>query len=295
MLHKKQLAPELLDLVLDAQKNEITEAMVYKKLAKKTKDKHNKEILLQIADEELEHYEIWKSYSGKDVKPKARTVARYTWIVTTFGVTFGLKLMEKGETSAILNYENIWKLLPEAVEIQKDEKKHEYHLIDMIDEKSLKYLGSIVLGLNDALVELTGVLAGLTFGFQDTKMVAFSGLITGISAALSMAGSEYLSTKTDNDEHIQPKKAALYTGVAYIFTVAALILPYFLFTNIYLALWTTLVIAIVIIALFNFYSSVAQSHPFKRRFLEMVAISMWVAVISFGVGIAVKYVFGIDV
>jgi VIT1/CCC1 family predicted Fe2+/Mn2+ transporter len=53
--------------------------------------------------------------------------------------------------------------------------------------------------------------------------------------------------------------------------------------------------AILIIALFNFYSSVAQGHQFKRRFLEMVAISMGVAVVSFGVGLLVKEVFGVEV
>lgn len=152
-------------------------------------------------------------------------------------------------------------------------------------------MGSIVLGLNDALVELMGVLAGLTFGFQDAKLVAYSGLITGIAAAMSMAGSEYLSTKTEHDRRIQPIRAALYTGIAYLCTVVALIFPYFVCNNIYIALGITIGIAILIIALFNFYSSVAQGHPFKKRFLEMVTISLGVALISFLVGILVKNLF----
>jgi VIT1/CCC1 family predicted Fe2+/Mn2+ transporter len=119
--------------------------------------------------------------------------------------------MEGGEHSAVFKYQDIGKILPQAVEIQREEEQHEFHLINMIDEKILHYLGSIVLGLNDALVELTGVLAGLTFGFQNTKMVAFSGLITGIAAAMSMAGSEYLSTKMENNANIRPLKASLYT------------------------------------------------------------------------------------
>ena len=203
--------------------------------------------------------------------------------------------MEQGEKSAVFNYKEIAKTIPDAIKIQEEEEKHEEQLIEMLDEKGLKYMGSIVLGLNDALVELTGVLAGLTFGFQDTRLVAFSGLITGISAAMSMAGSEYLSTKESNDPHIKPKKAALYTGVAYICTVILLILPYFIFTNIYLALGTTIIIALLIIAGFNFYSSVAQGHQFKKRFLEMAAISLGVAAISFVVGIVVKQFFGVDI
>jgi hypothetical protein len=200
----KELTPELKRFVLEVQETEITEAMVYKKIAKQTKNLHNREILLQISEDELKHYHVWKTYSGKDVKPNARLVQRYMLVVRLFGVTFGLKLMEGGEQSAIFKYQNISNILPEAVQIQQEEEEHEFKLINMIDEKSLHYLGSIVLGLNDALVELTGVLAGLTFGFQDTKLVAFSGLITGIAAAMSMAGSEYLSTKMENNDRIQP-------------------------------------------------------------------------------------------
>jgi VIT1/CCC1 family predicted Fe2+/Mn2+ transporter len=268
------LDPEMQQLILKTQKTEISEAMVYKKIAKQTKNPHNKEILLRIAADELRHYQVWKTYTGKDVKPDQRMIWRYTRIARLFGVTFGLKLMEGGESSAILKYQHMSEVLPEAVQIQRDEEQHEFELLHMIDEKSLQYLGSVVLGLNDALVELTGVLAGLTFGFQDTKLVACSGLITGIAAAMSMAGSEYLSTKTDNDQHIKPQKAAFYTGIAYICTVIALITPYFLCSNIYIALGITIGIALGIIALFNFYSSVAQGHAFKKRFLEMVAISL---------------------
>jgi VIT1/CCC1 family predicted Fe2+/Mn2+ transporter len=280
---------------LRTQQKEITEAIVYKKIAKLTKDKHNKEILLSIAEDELKHYQVWKTYTGKNVKPYKIEVRWYTWIIRLFGVTFGLKLMEGGEQDAIFKYQDIGKLLPEAVEIQREEEQHEFQLINMIDEKFLHYLGSVVLGLNDALVELTGVLAGLTFGFQNTTLVAFSGLITGIAAAMSMAGSEYLSTKTDNEKHIQPLKAALYTGIAYIVTVLALICPYFIFTSVYVALGVTILIAIAIIALFNFYSSITQGHSFKKRFLEMVCISLGVALVSFGVGLLVKEYFGIEV
>jgi rubrerythrin len=203
-MNKQELTPEFKRFILEAQKTEITEATVYKKIAKQTKNLHNREILLQIAEDELRHYQVRKTYSGKNIQPDKRMVLRYTRITRLFGLTFGLKLMEGGENSAIFKYQNISEVLPEAVQIQNDEEQHEFQLLNMIDEKSLKYLGSVVLGLNDALVELTGVLAGLTFGFQDTKLVAFSGLITGIAAAMSMAGSEYLSTKMDNDEKIQP-------------------------------------------------------------------------------------------
>ena len=70
-----------------------------------------------------------------------------------------------------------------------------------------RYTGSIVLGLNDALVELTGALAGLTLALQDTKLIALTGSITGIAAALSMGASEYLSTKSEDVDR-SPVKAS---------------------------------------------------------------------------------------
>ena len=40
------------------------------------------------------------------------------------------------------------------------EEEHERELIALIDEERLRDMGSVVLGLNDALVEFTGMLAG---------------------------------------------------------------------------------------------------------------------------------------
>ena len=44
-----------------------------------------------------------------------------------------------------------------------DERRHEEELYGMLDEERLHYVGAMVLGLNDALVELTGAIAGVTF------------------------------------------------------------------------------------------------------------------------------------
>jgi VIT1/CCC1 family predicted Fe2+/Mn2+ transporter len=166
-------------------------------------------------------------------------------------------------------------------------------MLAMLDEESLRYTGSIVLGLNDALVELTGALAGLTLALQNSQLIALTGLITGIAAALSMGTSEYLSTKADSGGK-NPLRAALYTGVAYVFTVAALIAPYLLLHGLFLPLVCTLLIALVIIAAFNFYVAVAKDLDFKPRFLEMAGLSLGVAAISFLVGYLMRVLFGVD-
>jgi VIT1/CCC1 family predicted Fe2+/Mn2+ transporter len=184
--------------------------------------------------------------------------------------------------------------VPDAKDIIKDEDEHEKQLMDLIDEERLRYVGSMILGLNDALVELTGALAGFTFALQNTRMVAVTGLITGFAASLSMATSEYLSTKSEGNAK-NPFKAAAYTGIAYVLTVLFLIFPYLLLTDIYVCLISAILAAIIIIFLFTFYISVAKDLPFKKRFLEMAAISLGIAGLTFTIGFLLRTFLNVEV
>jgi len=142
-------------------------------------------------------------------------------------------------------------------------------------------------------VELTGALAGLTLALQNVKLIALSGLITGIAASMSMAASEYLSTRSE-ETNKDPVRAAIYTGIAYISTVFLLILPYLLFENYYLDLGIALVTAVIIIAVFNYYISVARDESFRERFLEMAGLSLGVAIFSFILGYLIRIWLGIE-
>ncbi len=288
------LSDEIRNELIKAQRTEITEYHVYKRIAKTLPDEENRRIVEQIGEDEKRHYQIWKGYTGKDMPPNKLQIWLYTAISRLFGFTFGFRLMELGEEKAQVNYEKIADQIPEARDVIEDENNHEDILLALLDEESLIYAGSVVLGLNDALVELTGALAGLTFAFRDVKIIALSGLITGIAASLSMAASEYLSTKSEETEK-DPVRAAITTGIAYIITVALLILPYLLLNNEYISLAISLTTSVVIIALFNFYLSVAKDQPFGKRFLEMAGLSLGVAGVSFVIGILVRNWFGIDV
>lgn len=289
-----QLSESVRRQVLRFQQTEITEYHIYKRLAKKVNSPENAEIIEQIAEDELRHYNSWKKYTNEDVQPRWFFVWFYYSISVIFGFTFGIKLMERGEEAAQQIYESVAHAIPEAKTFQHEEDVHEERLIDMLDEERLRYAGSIVLGLNDALVELTGALAGLTLALQDVKLIALSGLITGIAASMSMAASEYLSTRSE-DTSKQPVRAAIYTGIAYIVTVALLVLPYLLFDNYILDLMITLSIAVVIIAVFNYYISVAKGESFRARFTEMAGLSLGVAIISFVIGYLIRQWLGIEV
>lgn len=280
--------------VLRYQRSEITEYHIYRQLARTLKSSENRSILEKIADEEMAHYHRWKAYTQQDVRPNRLKIWIYFLIGRIFGFTFAVKLMERGEHGAQENYAHLGEWATDAAVIAQEEKAHEDALLAMLDEELLRYAGSMVLGLSDALVELTGALAGLTLAFQNTRLIALSGTITGIAAAMSMAASEYLSTKSEQTGK-SPLKASLYTGAAYIMTVLLLILPYLLLQNYYVCLAITLTTAVLIIAAFNYYIAIAKDEPFKRRFLEMAGLSLGVASLSFVVGLVVREFLGVEI
>jgi VIT1/CCC1 family predicted Fe2+/Mn2+ transporter len=288
------ISEELRQKLLAYQKNEITEHHIYRRLAGIVPSAENRRILEEIANDELRHYGQWQRYTQQDVAPDRLSIWKYYLISRVFGFTFGVKLMERGEEDAQDSYEELREVIPEAKAIIREENQHETALLQLLDEERLRYTGSMVLGLNDALVELTGALAGLTLALQDTNLVALTGSITGIAAALSMGASEYLSTKTEETAK-NPVRASIYTGGAYLITVLILILPYLVLTNYYLCLACTLAGAVLIIALFTYYISVARDEPFRRRFLEMAGVSLGVAAFSFLVGFVLRTFLGVDV
>ena len=280
--------------ILGFQKNEITEHFIYKKLSRSQKSEHNRVVLQKISEDELRHYNVWKKYTAEEIKPDKFKILLYWAISKIFGLMFAIKLMESGEDRAQDSYEKVVNIIPEAGKIKDEEFGHENELINMIDEERLKYIGSVVLGLNDALVELTGTLAGLTFALQNAKLTGMAGLITGIAASLSMAASEYLSTKSEGGEK-NPLKASFYTGMAYVLVVSVLILPYLLLQNYFLCLGLALTGGIILIFIFTFYFSVVREISFRARFAEMAAISLGVAALSFVIGLAVRTFLGVEV
>lgn len=292
---KNTISEKSLKLILKMQQNELTESYIYENIAKFAKGEENKEIIRKIGREERAHYEIWKNYTGKEMKPQKLKIFWYTLMARVLGFTFAVKLMENGEEAAQDEYDILITEVPESKQIIEDENAHEKMLLSMLDEERLKYVGSMVLGLSDALVELTGSLAGFTFAMKNTRLIALSGLIIGISATFSMASSEFLAARSEGRK--DAFKSCSYTGIAYLLTVVLLIAPYLIFSNAQyiLALICMLIVVVLIIAGFTYYTSVAQEEKFTSRFLEMALISIGVAVVSFFVGIAAKHFLGVDI
>ena len=280
------------DQLLRLQQMEATEAAIYRRLMARTKDEHNRGILEEMAEDEARHEALLADETGKSVQPQKWKVSCYSKLARVFGLTFAVKLLEQQEHDAAKEYRALG-----MDEIADEEDEHEKALIAMLEEDRLKYAGNIVLGMSDALIELTGALAGLTFALASLSLVALAGLVTGIAAAFSMGASAYLSARTEKKSD-SPLKAGFFTWISYLLTVFLLVLPYLVLQGDdpvryglephMQALAYTFAIGLCIVGLFNFYLSVVEDDSFRRRFTEMAGILTVVSIISFGIGLVLK-------
>jgi len=127
----------MVQAMLRAQRNEITEHQIYAKLAQSTSDPHNRDVLERIAADEMRHYELWRTLTRQEVNPDRLLYWRYVIIAWVFGLTFSIKHMERGEASAKHNYAALGGSLPTANTIAREEEEHELALIAMLDEERL--------------------------------------------------------------------------------------------------------------------------------------------------------------
>ena len=281
---------------LKQQQNEINDYALYAALAKVEKEPHNKELFEKIAQEELSHYRFWQEITSQELKPQRWLITFYIFLARLFGISFTLKLVERRERWAEDFYKSLFDTYPKAREIYAQENAHEHELINMLKDKKLLYAGAVVLGMNDALVELAGTLSGIAFAFDRSEIVGITGTIMGIAASLSMGGSAYLEAReTSETSGVEPVKYALYTGISYIATTFFLVVPFFIFDTIPIALVVMFIAAFISIVLYNFYIAIAKDESFTRRVFEMSLITFGVALISFAIGHFVKSTLGIDI
>ena len=170
--------------------------------------------------------------------------------------------------------------------LQKKQIKH--GIFDTM-KKDFDYRGSIILGMHDAIVSLTGLIAGLGFTLIGRDIIILSCIISSITASLSMGAANYLAVKTVDKNHAI--HAALYTAGAYMTTCVLLILPFFVIYNRNTALLFVFFIVILIIYFFNFIFF--RHNQFYKHFYEMLTICSCVSVMAFAIGQCAKYFLGV--
>jgi hypothetical protein len=128
------LSPEMLRIARTLQKEEITEHHLYTALSSAVKDPHNRDVLLRMAREEYEHYEIWRRYTEETLGPDQGKIRLYYLLSRMFGLNFGIKLMERLEGRSADTYTALIASFPEAELILPRKKQHEEQVIALIDK-----------------------------------------------------------------------------------------------------------------------------------------------------------------
>ena len=264
----------------------------------------NRQRLNELAEQERSHLKFWLDVNGRSESevPVGR-LKRSLLLLTSrvLGPAFTIRWLERGEDKAINSYTEILQdgaLSPDQrqriEQMLREEQEHEEYLGRGIEDDRRLYLGAAVLGLNDALVELTGGLTGLVSSIEEPKLIGFAALVVGVAASMSMAASNFLSVEIGEESELEPRRAAAYTGIAYILVVIGLVLPFFLLANRHHALVISWGVGVLVIAAFSAYSSVMQGAKFLRRFGVMLALGLGVAVISYFFGRILGGLIGIE-
>ncbi|MCE4610215.1 MAG: VIT1/CCC1 family protein [Desulfurococcales archaeon] len=292
------LGEEQLRLAEEFCKDEYIDYMIYKYLSEHEKHDKHKKILEELAKDEYRHYEFWKNIVDRDCSQEISSgyLRRIKLMRKIFGLTFTLKWLERHEEEVVEAYKDYLKYLdgPEKEKLQEiiaDEEKHEHELMSNIEETIVKYMSFIVLGLADAIVEITGVHAGFLGVTSYTIMAGIAGLIVGLSAAISMSSAAYIQAKHDPTRN--PTTSAIMTGIGYVGAVVLLALPYFATHNMAYAFTASILLGVLLIGIFTFYGSIVFDRNFKREFIESVGLMLGTAFASYVFGEIIGAYFGI--
>jgi vacuolar iron transporter family protein len=296
---QETLNPELVKLAADSAQDEYADRSVYTALGRREKNPVFKKALQDIGNGEQSHYEFWKTFAP-DVEVSAKRLRMYVIVLIRLilGLTFTLKMLERHEGKLHERYRKLAEYIP-ATDMARfqammdSEEKQEDLLIGEIQENRVKYMSFIVLGLADAVVEISGIHAGSLGIYGQTELAGLAGIIAGLAASIAMASAAYAQAKQGFQG--SAKWSAIYTGVSYMITAVLLATPYFLTKNMGGALATSLVIGVILVAAMTFYDTVISARPFKRQFGEIAGIILAASLALFIVGTLVGQFLGIRI
>ncbi len=206
--------------------DEITDYITYSAIGENVKDKDLKETLKKIANMEKSHSEFWKEFLLKrgydipDVKVSPFKTGLLKFIAKFINPILVISFLELGEANA---YEKYYEFLKKAhlskeeeerlKQIILDEIEHETVFAKKTEQSGLSNIRDFVLGMNDGLVEILGVVTGLSAVYiNEPFIVAISGLIVGIAGALSMGIGAFISVRSQRqvNEAIREKLKVIF-------------------------------------------------------------------------------------
>lgn len=280
--------------------DEFTDSKLYERLAATVKeDSPFSGILKTLAATEYGHYEFWKKYApAEEPRLNGATVFWILLLRRVFGLTFASRYLDRHEASVVKDYRGLVGMIPEVDrptfdKMVADEEDHEKEFAQKIESSAVQYISFVILGLADALVEISGIHAGSLGIYARTELAGLAGIIAGAAASLAMASAAFAQAKQGFKG--SARLSAAYTGVSYFITAVILATPYFLTASMVVALASSLILAVLIMAFTTYYSTVVSGKPFFRDFLEILLILLGVTVALYVFGYIVRIYTGIGI
>jgi VIT1/CCC1 family predicted Fe2+/Mn2+ transporter len=281
----------------ESARDEYTDGAVYLALSRREKNSVFKKALEELSAGERTHYEFWKTYAP-DVTVRVNKLKVYFIVLLrlTLGLTFTMKFLERHEESLHRRYKQIAESIPVVdkarfLAMMADEENQENLLMGEIHEGRVKYMSFIVLGLADAVVEISGIHAGSLGIYNRTELAGIAGVVAGMAASIAMASAAFAQAKQGFQG--SAKWSAIYTGVSYMITAILLASPYFLTGSMIGALGTSLVIGVLLVAAMTYYDTIISARAFKRQFGEIAGIILAASLALYIAGTLIRQLLGI--
>jgi len=275
--------------ILSFQRREITEHFIYQKIANSTKDKRDKKLLNIISRDELTHYIFWKKKSHRDLKPNFFEVYFTLFFAKILGYVFILRFFINNEKKAQTGYHRLINIYPHINDLLKDEKKHERHITTILNKHHLRYLDSVFVGLDDAVIELLGLLIGLIIVLNDKSVILLIGTIITLSTAVRAGASQYFEMEVEARGHKKPIIAFFYSFLGFFIAATLLLFPFLIFSNIYFSAMLMLFNSFILILFFSYYFSVLKNLSFRKKCRDIMIITYGVALLTFAVSLLIKH------
>jgi len=269
--------------------DEFSDYTLYDRLSRTvSSDSPFRKVLQDLSATEQRHFEFWRKYVPGE-EPKIAKLKLY-WVLFLrkfLGLTFATRYLDRHETNVVKEYQGLARLIPGTDqpaydEMVADEKEHEKAFALKVESSAVRYIAFVVLGLADALVEISGIHAGWLGLFEKTEIAGLAGVVAGGAASLAMASAAFAQAKQGFSG--SARLSAVYTGVSYFITAIILATPYFLTSSMTLALGSSLTLAVAILVITTWYSTVIQQKPFLRDFVEILAILFGTTILVFLLG-----------
>jgi len=289
----------LIEVAREGIDDELTDYTLYTRLSATNHNGAFVEVFKKLALMERRHLEFWQKFVP-DVQPRlnAGLIRRALIFKRIFGLTFSIRYLERHESDSLKRYRAVAHLVPPEdkaafEEVLADEEQHENDLSSGIESSTIRYISFVVLGLADALVEITGIHAGSLGIYNKTEIAGLAGIIAGGAASLAMASAAYAQAKQGFKG--SAKLSAAYTGISYFITALVLATPYFLTGSQIYAIGVSMALAVAIVTFASYYSAIISTKPFTRDYLELLGILLGVTVALYVFGYVIRAETGITV